>query len=893
SKAVSMARLVLDEDRSGPSLVAADRGKIWIAAAFTVEVDVLDHLAMLESAEHLVGAARQERLRAALRESRPVLVEDAYEAWAMEVADRVERERRAARLLLARSSGIEADWREVAAADPANEEACAVLVEMQLRTGRRREAMATLETCRVALEQLGLPLPPDLAALDVPPPAPSRRMLWPLFGREQESGRLLDAVTGAADGDGGAVLVAGVTGIGKTHLLRHVLAQLTEDGWTVAMGTAVRDDRVAPFAALRTALLPYLSAATSPLAARLLLPEASGAALRPAAAELAVVAEVIRQHLDAMAARRPVVLCLDDLHWADRALQAVVARLAAEVGGRRWSLLLAARTDEPDAPVPELPTSTLRLSLDVLDREASTRLAIHATEQAGLVVDRRAHEVAERGQGHPFFIVVLARTPSTGAGGAAARAVPEQIIDLLRHRVGQCSPAARRLTAFVAIAGEDASTALVANAAGPLLGPGTDLADVLDELERVGLVHSDEQRVWLSHPLLRDATASTLNVVRRAQLHARVADALEAEVGRPDGSRVLAIARHRLAAFQATHAVGFAPAAASAGLAGARVAHGLGAPEAAEELYVGALGAYASLEHEHRGQLRHEAFEGWIALGQMRMDGGDHERAAEAAGQAWQLATVPEEYGRAWWLRAEIPYHRGDLLVSIGLLEDGLRHLPEDAEVARARLLAELGWCHVQRKEYDLAVTALRAAVELASDGGDWTVLTAALDRYAFALGVTGELAEALELCERAEAASQRCSDRNEQAMVRVHHGVARFWNGDLDDALTKFDEAAELCERHGLVYDRSVVHWSRAWVEEARGEPTLALEERDAELRLLERFGNDRHLAGCQAHRARLLRRLGRAPQAEHAAAEARTAAERVGDPVLVADVEQALSAS
>ncbi|MGM0619062.1 MAG: hypothetical protein ACQEUI_13135, partial [Actinomycetota bacterium] len=91
SKAVSMARLVLDEDRSGPSLVAADRGKIWIAAAFTVEVDVLDHLAMLESAEHLVGAARQERLRAALRESRPVLVEDAYEAWAMEVADRVER----------------------------------------------------------------------------------------------------------------------------------------------------------------------------------------------------------------------------------------------------------------------------------------------------------------------------------------------------------------------------------------------------------------------------------------------------------------------------------------------------------------------------------------------------------------------------------------------------------------------------------------------------------------------------------------------------------------------------------------------------------------------------------------------------------------------------------
>ena|GEM_PF-5902230 len=893
SKALSLARTVLDEGRSEPSLLAADRDKVWIPDPVTVEVDVLDHLAVLSDAEKLAGTAREERLRAALRESRPVLVEDTYEAWAMEVADRVERERRAAQLVLARSSGTEADWRAVVAADPANEEACAVLVKRQLRAGRWREAMESLQTCRVALGQLGLPLPPELAALDVPSPVPVRRVLWPLFGRERECVRILDVVERASDGDGGAVLVAGITGIGKTHLLRHVLARLGEDGWTVAMGTAVHDDRVAPFAALRTALLPYLSEATSPLGARLLLPEPAGATLRPVrAAALAVVADAVRQQLDAMAERRPVVLCIDDLQWADRALQSVVARLAAEVGGRRWSLLLAARTDEPHAPIPELPTSTLRLSLDVLDREASTRLAVHATEQAGLPRDQRAHEVVDRGQGHPFFIVELARTRSTDTTGAAARDAPERIVELLRHRVAQCSPAARRLTAFVAIAGEDATTELVANATGPLLGPAADLADVLDELERVALVHSDEERVWLSHPLLRDAAESTLNVVRRAQLHARVADALEAEAGRPDGSRILAIARHRLAAFQATHAAGSATAAVSAGLAGARVAHSLGAPAAAEELYVGALEAYGSLEDEERWRLRHDAFHGWLGLGQLRMDGGAYARAAAAAEEAWQLATVPDEYGLAWWLRAEIPYHRGDLTASIELLEDGLRHLPADAEVARARLLAELGWCHVRRRDLGVAVTTLRAAVELAYDGGDWTVLTAALNRYAYALGATGALGEALELYERAETASQRCSDRNEQAMVRLHHGVVRFWNGDVDDALRKFDEAAELCVRHGLVYDRSVVHWNRAWVEEARGEPALALEERDAELRLLRRFGNDRNLAGCQAHRARLLRLLGRGSETEDAATEARAAAGRVGDPVLIEQTERAISA-
>jgi len=893
SKALSMARTVLDEGRSGPSLLAADRDKVWIADGVTVEVDVLDHLAVLEDAPNLVGTAREEQLRAALSESRGVLVEDAYEQWAMEIADRVEQQRRVARLRLARSSGREADWRAVVAADPANEEACAVLVELHLRAGRRRQAMAALETCRVALEQLGLPLPPELATLDVRPPAPARRRLWPLYGREQECARILDAVAGAVDAAGGVVVVTGVTGIGKTHLLRHVLAQLAEDGWTIAMGTAVREDRLVPFAALRTALLPYLSEGTSSLGTRLLFPEAAGRRTRPVAAgELALVAEAVREHLDAMAAHRPVVLCIDDLHWADPMLQAVVARLAAEVGGRRWSLIFAARTDEPDAPVPELPTSTLRLTLDVLDREASTRLAVHATEQAGLVVDQRAYEVAERGQGHPFFIVELARSQATGADGATVTAEPERIIELLRRRLARCSPAARRLTAFVAIAGEDATTRSVANAAGSLLGPAVDLADVLDELDRVALVHSDQERLRLSHPLLRDAAESTLNVVRRAQLHARVADALEAEAGRRDGSRILAIARHRLAAFQATHDMGLAAAAASAGLAGAEVAHRLRAPAAAEELYVRALEAYASLDDQGSSRLREDAFQGWMGLGQLRMDGGDHDRAEEAAEEAWQLAAVPEQYGRVWWLRAEIPYQRGDLLVSIGLLEDGLRHLPGDAEVARARLLTELGWCRVRRGEFDAAVTVLRSAVELAYDGGDWTVLTAALDRYAYALGATGALAAALELYERAELASQRCSDHSEQAMVRVHHGVARFWNGEVDDALTKLDEAAELCVRHGLVYDRSVVHWRRARVEEARGELALALAERDAELLLLHHLGNERNLAACQAHRANLLLRLGCGRQAEHAAAEARAAAEHVGDPVLVEDVEQALSA-
>jgi DNA-binding SARP family transcriptional activator/tetratricopeptide (TPR) repeat protein len=896
SKALSMARSVLDGEADRPSVLAADRTNVWIAEHLRVEVDLLEHLAALEGATVTPApASRIERLRAALQETRPPLVDDAYEDWAMEVVAEVERSRAAARLLLARTSQAEADWEAVAAADPSNEEACAALVDHRLRAGRPREAARAVEACRTALERLGLPLAPGLAAIAMPEPAAvTREVIWPLFGREAELAATLDAVGPAAAGSGGTMLVAGPSGIGKTHLLRHGLVRLADAGWTVATAASVRDDRLAPFASLRTALLPHLTGPASPLINRILLPEAADVrtrALPPA--ELAALADAIRRHLDGLAERRPLVLCLDDLHWADQALQTVLARLASGIGPRRWSLLLAARTDEPDAPVPELPTTVFRLSLGPLDPQASSQLAVHAAESAGSAGEGRAREVAARGHGHPFFIVELARssTATAATGDDHPWSVPARIVELLRQRVARCSLPARRMTALVAIAGEDATIDVITRVSAPMLGHDVELADIVDELERAFLVHDAGGQLRLVHPLLRDAAESTLNPLRRAQLHELIAGALVGDVARVGGAAVLSIARHRLAAFHATRAARYATAAATAGFDGASVAYGLGAAAATEELYMGALEAFASVDAREHARLGHQAFAACIGLGRVRLDGGAYPAAEEAFEAAMRLAATVDEHARAWRWLAENVYRQGDFLATIDRLERGLATIPAGASLSRARLLVDVGWCRTRRGEQQVALEVLREAVALAYEADDWCVLTEALDRYAFTLADVGSTDEALELFERAEDAANRCGDHNEQAIVRLHRAVALNRVGRDEEALSELAAAAALCHRYGLLYTRTIVHWVGAEVAEGRGDIEAALAERDAELSLLTDLSNDRHLAKCQAHRAKLLHDLERQIDAEEAGSAAIEASDRVGDPSLTDEVHRMLT--
>jgi DNA-binding SARP family transcriptional activator/tetratricopeptide (TPR) repeat protein len=917
SKALSQARAALDAPGDGPSVLAADRGIIRFADHVDVEVDLNDHLAALRAGLADSDPRRRERrLRETLRGADPVLVDDRYEPWAIEAANEVERLQRDARVALARTSGAPDDWQAVADADPASEEACAALVAHHLHRGRRQEAARVVARCEDALAELGLHLDRELVSAvgrALPTPASSGASgepgvpgsvapadatapdgIWPLFGRDRELGAVLATVGPAATGRGGALLIAAPAGMGKTHLLRHATAHLAAQGWVVATGASMPGDRLAPFASLRSALLPHQTRPAPPLVTRVLRPHPYGAggwSLQPA--ELAVIADALRRHLDGLASSRPLVLCLDDVHWADQAQQQVLARLATGIDQRRWSLLLAARTDEPGSPVPEQPSTMTRLGLSLLDPAASQRLADHAAASVGIRSERHRRAVAARGRGHPFFTVELARSlepddelPDSappGRRGVDDLRVPARIVELLRRRVTTCSAAAQRVTALIAVAGDDASIDLIARTAPPLLGE-VDLSEVLDALQRASLVHEEQRGLRLVHPLLRDAAESTIDARHRAELHVRVAEGL---TGDPTGSPpVLSVARHRLAAFEASGSPEHAAAAVRAAVEGGSTAGRLGATAAAEELLTRAVAAFSAAPVLARDELRPAALEAWLGLHALRCDAGDYELAEAAVTEALALAGTPEERARAHQEWAQLPYLQGDIASSVARLEEGLRLLPDDARLARARLLVDLGWCRHRLGEAD-ALPLLRRAVELAEHGEE-VLLARALDRLGFVIASDGQLQESLVTFQRALSVASRCGDPRDEAITRLHHARTLTLAGRPYEARTELRRVADLCERHGMLYIRSLAHWAGADLDVSLGDQEGALAERDAELELLELLGNDRHVAGCQAHRAALLRELGRDDEAVTAATMAQAAAARVGDPVLIAEVRQ-----
>jgi tetratricopeptide (TPR) repeat protein len=355
-----------------------------------------------------------------------------------------------------------------------------------------------------------------------------------------------------------------------------------------------------------------------------------------------------------------------------------------------------------------------------------------------------------------------------------------------------------------------------------------------------------------------------------------------------------------LAAFEASGLERHASLAAPAALEAGAIAQRVGAAAAATELFEGGLRAYETLGGPARRQLRRAAHEGWLGLGQVRLDQSAYDGATVAFATAGGFADHADEHAMACRWAAQVPYRQGDLVTAIAQLDAGLRALDqrgrsggpdEDLALPQARLLVDLGWARFRRGDTDQALELLASAVELAEDAGDWLVLTQALDRYAFVRSHRGDHDEALRLHARALQAATASGDRHELAVTHLHHNVALIGVGRFDEAADELRAAAELCTRHGFRYTGSLVHWAAADLAEARGDPERALAEREQERDLLAGLHNDRNLAGCHAHRALLLRRLGRPDDAEVAAAAAREATARLGDPALREQVEQTLA--
>ncbi|NRQ30840.1 AAA family ATPase, partial [Nonomuraea sp. NN258] len=370
-------------------------------------------------------------------------------------------------------------------------------------------------------------------------------------GRVAELAAVETLLDDVAAGAPGFVLITGEPGIGKTRLAEEAVARAQARGFLVAVGRCAAVEGAPafwPWTTLMERLLGELPELPAEL--REDLPgSGAGAVADPAGARFRAYQATARV-LAAAAARGPVVLVLDDLHWADRSSLRLLGYLAETLAEGPILILGTARETSAD--------SALADAFAALSRRHALRLALTGLDLAELVAlvpaEMAAPEILrvlrDRTDGNPFFVAELVRFMAAGADPRGA--LPLGVRDVVLGRVARLPDVTGEVLRAAAVAGREFEAAVIAEAAG------LSLDDTLDRLEpalRASILAEGRPgRLRFTHALVQEALADAVAPMRRARLHAAVAAAVEGRGAGPASDRLATAAHHWLLAVPAGHA---------------------------------------------------------------------------------------------------------------------------------------------------------------------------------------------------------------------------------------------------------------------------------------------------------------------------------------------------
>src|SRR4051794_29271688 len=499
------------------------------------------------------------------------------------------------------------------------------------RAARRRRPAAALRPLAAPAPALSAPAP---ARTPRPEPSPGRATIgavprWddaPLVGRAGELAVLLAAVDRALAGRGSAVLLAGDAGVGKTRLLDELAARAADRGVRVLVGHCVdlgdvglpylpfvdllrpvgADPTGAPAAARHPALAGLLAGRSDaggaeaagsdgvdlggPLAHRALRPPVDDGRLQLFESVAALLAE--------LAAATPLLVVLEDVHWADRSSRDLLRYLLARLADEPVTVVASYRADDLHRRHPLRPLLAELVRLPGVERlelgplpDAAVEELVRGLATGGIAPDT-VDDVVARAEGHAFYAEELLAARPQG------ESLPLALSDVPLTRVEALSPAAQQVLRVAAVAGRQVRHELVAAVGG---APPAELEQALAEaVHRHLLVVSDDGRYRFRHALLREAVLADLLPGERVRLHAAVAVHLAALPGAGTAAELAHHARES----------NDLPAAFAASLEAAAQARRVGAPaeqlqhlEAALALWAAVPDAAGRAGRDHAGLL--------------------------------------------------------------------------------------------------------------------------------------------------------------------------------------------------------------------------------------------------------------------------------------------------
>ena len=653
----------------------------------------------------------------------------------------------------------------------------------------------------------------------------------PFLGREREMRELRSALGEMLAGRSRLYLIAGEPGIGKTRACQELAAGARADGIRVHWGPC-HEGEGAPAYWPWIQVLRAASAGDSPTAGRaasrrrgdlgsefrevaqLLAGDAPGAdAATPEQARFRLFDGVTR-FLKHVAERAPVLVILDDLHWADRPSLRLLRFLARELHDARLLVVGTYRHTElgaehPLADVIAEPTLGERLLLGGL-REAEVSRFLELSTGAP---PSRAVLTAVYGQteGNPFFVGEVARLLALDAPGTDAATglpgpleIPDSVRDVIRRRVDRLGAECREVLAIAAAAGVEFEVVCVQRTAARSLAATMTL---LDEAAAAGLVETraGPGQYAFCHSLIRRVVYDQLTPLRRIELHRTLGEVLEALYGTDREDHLSELAHHFFEAAvggDADRALEYSTRAATQALV--RVAY-----EEAVGHFERALTAL-----DFMGVDEHRRCELLVARGEAEMQAGESTCAKRTLREAADLARkrgAGELLARAalafgWWLE---PGKTDHYLVE--LLEEAVRVLGAEDGALRARVLAhlaaELWYTGTPERRAELS----REAVAMARRLGDRRALTFALSSRHLALWGPANVEERLAVAGEVVRLATAIGDVERVLQGRVWQVVDFLELGDIQAV----DVGIALCARLADELRQPGYHW---WVEVFRG---------------------------------------------------------------------------
>ena len=621
-----------------------------------------------------------------------------------------------------------------------------------------------------------------------------------LVGRDSEMTLLTGLIREVARGRGSSVLIEGEPGIGKSALVRAVVAGAPEVGCQVFWGAGDELGQALP-------LLPFLDglrvreSSTNPRRNTIVQLLRGEVATDRGTDVPAVLAEQLLALVAEQYAVRPTILVVDDLQWADQASITLWGRLARSA--RQVPLLLVGMM----RPAPQ--RDDLLALRRVVDDDARLQLtglseAAVADLVAGLAggePDGNLLRLADGAAGNPLYltelVAALARSSGltvteTGAAELAGGSAPSSLSAAIADRLGFVAGPVREVLRAAALLGTDFAVPDLAIVLGRSVA---DLIPAVDEACAVGVLAESGHGLGFRHPLIRAALYDEMPAPVRAAWHRDAGRALAAAGGPPDR-----VARQMLRAVgepgDVTEPMDEWMLDWLARTADSLVAQ---APGVAVELLTRAVASSPADSAQY----------GWLAsrLADALYRIGDRAEAEQVANRALEHAAEPDLLVDLHWTLAQCRMLAGESAEALAMLDRALAS-PGISARHRARLLVLAARTHMSLSAVETAGQIATSALAAASEAGDNWAMGWALLMMALVTSVRGRMTDALPLFDRALTVTQ--SDpalADLRLLLQINKAVTL---GNLDryeEALAVAGQARHLAGQVGTTFRLAQAH--------------------------------------------------------------------------------------